>query len=581
MGAAVKQDFSWPELVKEVCTEIGKITGNVLGDKQFPMVESRLKRRCSELRLMTAYDYKNHWDKNRDSENQHLVGLLTTHFTSFFREFLHFEWIARELPTLVAAAKKEGRSSIKIWSAASSKGQEIWSLCMWMHHHMPKIDPKMSWSVTGSDIDPVSVKEGENGVYHKRELETAPRHLWEGLWVRGKGDIADWYKVKKELKDHAKFQVMNLLKVDMPVSEKFDIILCRNVLIYFDRPNQENIAKALLKYLTPQGALITGTSESLSGLGLPIENVSASIYKSKSATSSAPKIVQAPVETVSDTVPNPLKVFCVDDSPTVLTIMKKVLSGNGFEIVGTASNGQEAIEKLKTLKPDVITLDLHMPVMDGPTFLKTSGAAKEYPVVVVSSVGRDHAQITDPLFEMGIIDFVEKPTLTNMNDVADEIKQKLKMGWLSKKKSFLRPVERTTQVKKRPNGHVVFNFKNVDKIYEAVSQSDWRGDELTFIFRGSDTEFKLIKEKLKLKTSAAKNVSFLLETDSIKASSLPTIWFHFAGASMLSVQKNRRKQDFFVAEEYQSLSPEIKDYADDISPVTSFSYLVDKLFSGE
>ena len=291
MSTALKENvYNWNNLIQDVAVVMSKETGNVMGEKQYPMIESRLKRRCTELKITHPADYKQYWTQHQTEENKHLIGLLTTHFTSFFREYSHFEWLAGELPSIVAHAKKEGRSTIKLWSAACSKGQEVWSLCMWLQFHMPKIDPSMSWQVYGSDIDPVSVKEAENGVYHRRELETAPRHLWEGYWIRGKDEISDWYKIKSDLKSKTKFFTMNLLKPT--VEEKFDVIVCRNVLIYFDRDNQENIAKSLLKRLTPEGTLITGMSESLSGFGLPIRGVAPSVYKPQSAT-----VVSLPVKT--------------------------------------------------------------------------------------------------------------------------------------------------------------------------------------------------------------------------------------------------------------------------------------------
>jgi chemotaxis protein methyltransferase CheR len=577
MVAALKNtEYNWNSLIRDVAVAISKETGNIMGEKQFPMIESRMKRRCSELKITSPSDYKRYWSQHQTEENKHLIGLLTTHFTSFFREFSHFEWIAKELPTIVAHAKKEGRSTIKIWSAASSKGQEVWSLCMWLQFHLPKIDPTMNWQVVGSDIDPVSVKEGENAVYHRRELETAPRHLWEGYWVKGKGEISDWYKIKSELKTRARFQTMNLLNVQ--INEKFDIILCRNVLIYFDRENQENIARSLLKQLTPEGTLITGMSESLSGFGLPIRGVSPSVYKPQSAT-----VIPLPVKATTTStleIPKPLKVFCIDDSPTVLTILKKILKAPDFEVIGFASNGQEAIEKLHTLKPDVITLDLHMPVMDGPTFLKQSEIAKRIPVIVVSSVGREHAPVMNQLSGSGVSDFVEKPTLANINEIGDELVQKLRMGWLTKKNNVKAGQLSIAAAKKRPNGTILFNFglKDEKNLLHVLNEQKWENDEIVFCFNGSLPQFEEIKHKLKSSVFRAKNVSYVTRTEIAQRSSLPSIWLHFKDGSFDYLKAYKKATDYTVAEETTVKSSE---HVDDESPVTSFSYLVDKLLGGE
>lgn len=583
MNTAFKiHDYTWGNLVDDICLEVSKLTGNVMAEKQRPMVESRMRRRCLDLKLNTPYEYKDYWKSNLDSENKVLIGLLTTHFTSFFREFLHFEWLAEELPHLVASAKKEGRNTLKFWSAACSKGQEVWSLCMWLQHHMSKVDPSMKWEVHGSDIDSVSVKEGENGVYHRRELETAPKHLWEGHWVRGKGEIADWYKVKSELKSKAHFQTQNLLQLSRPMSEKFDVVMCRNVLIYFDRANQENIVKSLLRYLTPQGALITGMSESLSGYGFAIKGVAPSVYKNQTATIE-PVIEKKSTAAAPISLPVPLRVLCVDDSPTVITILKKVLKAPEFEVVGVANNGQEAMEKVKTLKPDVITLDLHMPIMDGPTFLKQSGAASSIPVVVVSSVDRDHAPLIAPLQDLGVCDFVEKPTLGNINEIADELAQKLKMGWLAKKKNpqaTRSEVSSVSSFKQRPTGHIIFNFSPMDErnVLQVLGEQKWMGDELTFFINGPVTP--AIKEKIQLKLPAGTRTNFLTVGDRFPISGKKAVWLLYKGANTFALKLNKKSEDFLVLEEH---FPDLglKDEADDILPATSFSYLVDKLLGGK
>jgi chemotaxis protein methyltransferase CheR len=582
MSLALKENYGWNHLVNDICHEVSKLTGNVMSEKQRPMVESRMRRRCLELKLSLPSDYKEYWLENLDSENKYLIGLLTTHFTSFFREFSHFEWIAANLPQIVAAARAEGRSTIKIWSAASSKGQEVWSLCMWLHHYMPKVDAKMNWTVIGSDIDQSSVKEGENGVYHARELETAPRHLWEGLWVRGKGEIADWYKIKNDLKTHAQFQTMNLLKITMPQSEKFDVVMCRNVLIYFDRQNQENIASSLLKYLTPQGVLITGMSESLTGYGLPMKSVAPSIYKLPAATATPvalPKSAAA-APAPKAMMPMPLKVLCIDDSPTVITILKKILKAPEFEIIGIANNGQEAIEKLKTLKPDVITLDLHMPIMDGPTFLKVSEVAKTLPVVVVSSVGRDHAPSIAPLFELGVTDFVEKPTLANMNEIGDELIQKLKMGWTTKKEKIVVKSSISSTSFSRPAGHIIFNVsvKDEKNLMHVLGEQRWSNDEISFYF--NEALPQALKDKIVAKTTSAKKVDFVNVGGKVNASTLPTIWLIFNGGNNFVLNTYKKPHDFIILEE-TALSSALKEAADDVSPATSFSYLVDKLLGGK
>src|SRR4051794_29459429 len=107
----------WDHLIQEICLAIGQLTGNVLSVKQRPMVQSRLRRRMIDLRITSPAEYRAYWQSHLESENKYLISLLTTHFTSFFREFSHFEWIESELPALVKAAKEEKRNVLNFWSA--------------------------------------------------------------------------------------------------------------------------------------------------------------------------------------------------------------------------------------------------------------------------------------------------------------------------------------------------------------------------------------------------------------------------------------------------------------------------------
>lgn len=577
MDLARKLASDWDLLVKEISEAVTKITGNVLEEKQRPMVESRLKRRCLDLKIASPIEYKNHWRKNQEEENKILIGLLTTHFTSFFREFSHFEWLASELPAIVANARKEGRKTIKIWSAASSKGQEVWSLCMWLQHHLPKIDPSMDWAILGSDIDSASIKEAENGVYHKRELETAPRHLWEGHWLRGKGDIADWYKIKPDLRQRARFMTMNLMEINFNKEEVFDVILCRNVLIYFDRKNQERIILSLLKHLSPNGTLITGLSESLGGYGLPVKGVSPSVYKHQAST-----VLEFPKKTLpqAERLPSPMKVLCVDDSMTIINILKKILVPPQFEVIGMASNGIEAMEQLKVLKPDVITLDIHMPEMDGPTFLKTSGIASKIPVIVVSSVGRDHDPLIEPMKSLGVVDFIEKPTLSNISQIGEELVQKLKMGWLNRKNISVATASFSTELKNRPSGMVIFNFGLGDelKLQRVLSEHDWNGDHLIFKYNGTSFPSSF-QERIQFSVRKAQKVDLTLHEERTPFTDKPVIWLGFQSGDYKQMQSKRRKHEFMVVEE--SSPSYILGEASDISPTTSFNYLINKFFRGE
>jgi chemotaxis protein methyltransferase CheR len=123
----------------------------------------------------------------------------------------------------------------------------------------------------------------------------------------------------------------------------------------------------------------------------------------------------------------------VDDSSSILTLLKKILGpGDGFEVVGTATNGREAMDFLKHNKVDVITLDIHMPEMDGISYLERNMSASHPPVVMLSSVNRENAGVAAKALKLGASDYVEKPSMANLLERGDEIRAKLKMAFLNR-----------------------------------------------------------------------------------------------------------------------------------------------------
>ncbi len=436
----VSKDFV--SLIEKVSSVVHKISGNRLGEKQAYMVETRVKKRMMELGLKSAEDYMKYIDQNLDHESYILVGLITTHHTFFFREFPHFEILKNKLPELVAQVKKRGDKTLSIWSAACSRGHEVYSLAMFLDFHLPQIDPTVNFKILGTDIDGESVKIANNGVYHHNEIKEIPMNFMGNNWAKGTGDIAMYAKVKSNLKARCEFRPGNLLKVSEAVKDsKFDVIFCRNVFIYFETHQVEAISKDLLARLHPHGIYFSGISEPLSGMKLEIASIGPSAYvhkgavpvaqpasnvlpmASKTVSTAAPVSVSAPVSYT----PSVLKVMCVDDSPSILTLLKKVLTPeHGFEIVATAVNGKDAMEKLKTVKVDLMTLDIHMPEMDGVTYLEKNHTSSHPPVMIISSASRADSDTAMKAFKFGASDYVEKPALTNLEERGEEIRTKLR-----------------------------------------------------------------------------------------------------------------------------------------------------------
>jgi chemotaxis protein methyltransferase CheR len=575
MGASQLHDEKndWKALVDKVCRRFSLITGNVLAQRQRPMVEARLRRYLTQKQISVA-DYPRYWDKNETAENEALIALLTTHFTAFFREFLHFEWLAQYLPQLVAQIRSEGRSELKVWSAACSRGQEVWSLAMWLDYHMKLVAPDFKWSVHGSDIDSESLKVAMNGVYHQRELQTAPRHLWQHLWQQGSAEIREWYRAKRELRSRCSFSTDNLLS--LKESGKYDVIFCRNVLIYFNQANQIKTVRSLIEHLHPSGVLVTGVSESLSGLGIDFINLAPSVYTQKKS------LELRPAE-ISDvyTLPRPIRVVCVDDSSTVLTILKKMLVSPDFEVVGVATNGEEALKQVELLEPDALTLDLHMPLMDGFTLVKTTSIAKKLPIVVVSTVERQNAPLVHPLFDAGVCDFLEKPTLENLSEVALELQQKIKMAILSKHRGLqMRAPGINERVVHRPSARVVLaaGLADRDSIEAFLKSARWEQDQICIHLNGESFLWESWAQRIK--TDFPDYVIHLSRQAEWVRDARPTIVLAYAGAELKTLQYAATQNVMIILED-TIFSAEAKKLAHDCFPATSFAYMAQKLMEGK
>lgn len=309
---------------------------------------------------------------------------------------------------------------------------------MYLAEHLPKIDPSFEFEILGTDVDLESVKLAKNGVYRWDEIKESPAIYLKDFWKRGKSEIADFVRAGDNLRKFCKWEVQNLVDPDLGQGRgNFDLIFCRNVFIYFTPEQVKQITQKLLNVLSPAGFLFVGLSESLLNLGLSVDYAGPSIYQRQGVKEKSDLAVAKPVIETSKPhskplqQPQTLKVFCVDDSGTVLTLLKKVLQpSSGFEVVGTAKNGREAQEKVAAgLKFDVMTLDLQMPEVSGLEYLRSIQAEKHAPIVVVSSMSREDSQGGVAALALGARDFVEKPTLSNLDQKSEEIRFKLKSAF--------------------------------------------------------------------------------------------------------------------------------------------------------
>ena len=434
--------------ISEIARIACELTGVQLNERHHEMIRSRLTKRLSELSLKSIQEYLDYFNNHRDTESPKLVGLMTTHHTYFFREYSHFEFILQfSLPKLLNELRQRPDRTLRVWSAACSRGQEAYSLAMFLELHLKRLDPTLKYIIHGTDIDSESVEIAKNAVYLRQELKEVPAPLLANHWVRGTGNIENYVKARKELREHCTFSTGNLLELN-PIKEPkgpFDLIFCRNVFIYFNQEQIKTITHSLLHRLAKNGYLFVGISESLSQLKLPLANLGPSVYQHKNTVLEATqeklaKIAAPSISPLSTTpVPTPpatiapIRVLCVDDSGSILILLKKILTKeSGFEIVGTAENGIQAHQKCQELKPDVMTLDIHMPEMTGIEYLQKHFNQNHPPVLMLTSVSRENAELAGKALQLGASDYIEKPALSNISEKSDEIRTKIKCALQAK-----------------------------------------------------------------------------------------------------------------------------------------------------
>jgi|GEM_PF-18399 len=399
-----------------------QVSGMALGEEKRGLAETRIYRRARKLGLADVAAYLEYFNKNRDAELSELISHMTTHHTYFIREPEHFAHLRTEV--FPKALSKGG--PLRIWSAACSTGEEAYSIAItWLEFlraNGVNIDTAPKLEIIGSDIDEHSVKKAENGVYNAGLLQDMPAELTKRYFDFGKGELSSMVRVKDVVHKLCKFRKHNLLHA-IAAGEQYDCIFMRNVLIYFKPKDIEGIVNRILPSLKVDGYLVIGHSESLHNLQTGMATDGHSIYSRTNAVKSSTNS-KATSETVAvSSAAKVTRVFIIDDSATVRAMLKKIfVPEHGFEIAGEATSGVGTYERVKLTKPDVVTLDIHMPDMDGIAYLKSLQGKDHPPIVMLSSVSESDAKSAMMCFELGAADYFEKPSADLLNR-ADDLRQ--------------------------------------------------------------------------------------------------------------------------------------------------------------
>lgn len=253
-------------------------TGIMLDGHKRQLVYGRLTRRLRQLGIATFSEYCAHVEQNLDSEFGELVNAITTNLTSFFREHHHFEHLAKH--ALPDRMQRNGLNRrLRLWSAGCSTGEEPYSIAMTVAEALGSSPSVWDARILATDIDSQVLARAASGVYADERIEGIEPGRQRRWFRHGKGGNAGKVKVSEDLQALIAFRQLNLMDAVWPMHGPFDIIFCRNVVIYFDKATQRKLFDRYADLLAPDGYLYVGHSESLHGTSERFKLIGRTIYQ--------------------------------------------------------------------------------------------------------------------------------------------------------------------------------------------------------------------------------------------------------------------------------------------------------------
>jgi len=248
--------------------------GISLSDHKVSLVQGRLSKRLRKLELKSFTDYYNYvTDPKNKEEIFYFADAISTNVTSFFREPGQWAYLEENINAILSQVKDK---KLRIWSAACSSGEEPYSIAMFLKEHIK--DPTWDIKILATDISPEILQKASKGSYGKKNIENIPHHLVSKYF--NKIDKGEHYEIKDELKSMIIFRLFNLVHGDFSIfKKKFNIIFCRNVMIYFDGETQKQLVSRFNKLMDKNSLLFIGHSESLTRSKDEFTLIKSSIYK--------------------------------------------------------------------------------------------------------------------------------------------------------------------------------------------------------------------------------------------------------------------------------------------------------------
>jgi chemotaxis protein methyltransferase CheR len=250
--------------------------GISLSPQKTTLIKGRLNKRLNQLNLESFGEYYEYLVSDESGEELSLfVSAISTNVTSFFREGAQWKWLEGYLPQLIAAKREK---KLRIWSAGCSSGEEPYTILMFLQHHLSDFE---SWDIKilATDISHKVLAKAIKGEYEEKSIESLPSAIIHRAFDKIRTDTGIRYAIAPHLRERVMFRLYNLVTDPFIFKNEFDMVFCRNVMIYFDDPTRHDVIERFTRVLPKGAPLFLGSSESLTSHRESLKLLGSSIYQ--------------------------------------------------------------------------------------------------------------------------------------------------------------------------------------------------------------------------------------------------------------------------------------------------------------
>lgn len=243
------------------------------------MLQSRLQKRLAALKMDSFKEYIEFVFSKEGQEEEiiKMIDLITTNKTDFFRESSHFDYLtSTALPEICSAGKN--KKTIKIWSAGCSSGEEPFTIAIVLREFFQN-HPEFDFEVFATDISLRILQKAITAIYPEDRISSVPDTLKRKYFLKSKDKINRTVRLVPEIRSRVVYQRLNFMDSQYVVERDFDIVFCRNVLIYFDRDTQQQVITKLASKLRHDGIFFLGHSESITNMQVPLRQIKPTIFR--------------------------------------------------------------------------------------------------------------------------------------------------------------------------------------------------------------------------------------------------------------------------------------------------------------